>query len=276
MYKENAWQNICTQELTRCLKLKGSQRRKAWEISRNFLTRVKHIDGKNGPKEVNKIIIADINLSNKDLSKFNFTNCYIVRADLSYAKLYNANFYQSIIRFSSIDKADLRAANLINTDLSKGVNGLDKILYDDWTRFNVRPTDLPPYSSDVIKSRAKNDGLRHSYQKQIKSIVLSRIIKFTNYGRSVKSALILFFASLITSFIAYFTIFLIKNYDLNTNIYTSFKLSIEGALGLYPSENILSESVRITFYLHSFMNLIVCAILISTITSKIMKLSNDI
>ncbi len=112
-YANNAWQQHCTLTLQKCLE-RGAVAASEWAQARSVL--FAQAEKVIAHKQERRIIIADVDLSGRDLRGFNFQWTYFIRTNLSKANLRKTNFIQCII-----NECDLRNANAKHTNFDRAV-----------------------------------------------------------------------------------------------------------------------------------------------------------
>lgn len=107
--KHGSFQEFCSLELERCVLMEsksGGSGRSEWELAKSRLLKL-------GPR----IVIADIDLSRRNLKGFDFSRCYFSRVIFRLSDLSGAIFRQAICRETNFTQAFLTQADLSLIDL---------------------------------------------------------------------------------------------------------------------------------------------------------------
>ncbi|MGA7975302.1 MAG: pentapeptide repeat-containing protein [Pseudolabrys sp.] len=129
--KETDWQEFCTRTLMDTLGLPEHQRTLAWTEARTELLRL--AEKCIARREYRRIVIADADLSNRELRGYNFNYCYIIRTIFKGADIRDATFQYSILRHGSLRDANSIGAVFSFADLQGTV--VENLRYDSNSKF---------------------------------------------------------------------------------------------------------------------------------------------
>lgn len=276
LYGTNAWQQLCSHELLRCLELQVSQFEKArrWRRSKRYLERpFQVLTGQGYGANGERVVLADLDLSGCDLSGFDFRRAYLTRINFSGATAARADFRQSIVSECRLAGLRLRGADLSHANIRASATGLAEILYDKLTRMNgIDPTGLPPGLTDRINA----DNRRFNRFGEMRSGLERAVLVYTNYGRSapailgVAAAVWLFF----TAFHLWFTLWEPGGWRGWANARQAALLSAEALMGLDASMPV-DPWWRLVFITETGFGILVLALVVASMTNKIVELAKD-
>jgi hypothetical protein len=279
-YGMNAWQRLCSSELVRCVELQASQRRRAraWKEAKNFLETPRTVPGGGGPRQVERVVLADLDLSGCDVTGFDFRRCYIIRVNLIDAVARRADFRQAMFRSCDFRGLDLAGADLSNASIAESVSNFNAIRLDDWTRFaSIRAEDLPKGTSVDLINRIHKDNARYNKYGVRRSQVSRLFLKWTNYGRSAVAISGIALSVLLLGTVAHFGFLFdwAERDQVWPALASAVLLSAEAMLGIDASQPTSEPLWRTVFVLQTTASILVLALVVASITNKIMELSSD-
>ena len=280
-YARNAWQRICTGELIRCAEMRGSQRRRrrAWNLARLFLSQGLCVPTPHGHQTTSRIIIADANLSGLNLSGFNLRRCYFVRSDLTAVKLVRSNLYQAIFRETNLTRSDLSGANLSKCSINDSCSGVSDFIYDSRTKFfGLNAKEMPFGTSQRIINRIHADERRYNGRGEKKSAPLKLWLWMTNYGRDLWPIFIIVTLAYVAGALIHAGFMSDWSADWREwadNAIPAMFLSSDAMLGIDASQQISSMMWKAAFHAQAAASFVILAILIASITFKVMGHAQD-
>lgn len=249
MDHKSVWQKSCSDILRECVEVEGPDGREKWDTWKND----------SGRKE--RIIIADLDFSGKNLNGYDFSRCWVGRIKLVKSDLSNTNFMQSIMRDCDLSGSDISSANFRSADLQTSV--MRDLTYNNKTVMEVAKGRIAEDIDQTLRDMAEAAWRRSEFKKNTSH---SRLYRYTmeviGHGeRLPRLLLVAFIVILLFSIVYCFA-------DDKANLIQSFVYSVQYFVSLsspYEDRNFILSAIGTA---ESVIGLLFLGILVSTLTSK--------
>lgn len=278
VFVDRAWQRLCTAELERCLRLSRRKRVSAWSIARRHLLKMIALSQTQGADRPTRIILADFDVSELDLSGLDLSFCYIIRGKFVGSNLQKASFKQSIVTKCYLTRADISGGDLSRATIKDDVVGIDSVTYDDRTRLNVRAEFLNRRLPQFIINRVSGDFRRYEDRRR-RSLIERAWIQYTNHGRAIGPILSLVLVNFF-AFSAYYWFNIASaagDWLAVRHLVDAMMLSSDSILGIRPSTEFQPDiSWQVAFRVEATISLLLIALLIAALTHKAIEPASDV
>lgn len=224
-------------------------------------------DAKKELEQIQRVIIADAELTGLDLRNFSFLRCYIIRVNFNKSDLRGCNFRQSIVRNTDFTESDIGGANFRLADLGSTVTMLS-VLHDSTTDFGVGPGNFPEKIDIALHEMAQNAWRKDGILRNRSTKGFYRAILYlTDYGENINRLTLAATSIVISYSVIYFLLGPVEGHD-SQRVATSILNSVRYFFALTdPYEgNILLSVLGIS---ETMLGLVGMAILLSVITRRL-------